>query len=210
MSALDRLASSLNRRDEVPNQELARDLAQRKDKAGIKEVAAGLRQGKVDIQADCIKVLYEIGAIDPKLIAPYAEDFVKLLTSKNNRLVWGAMTALASIAETQAQLLFKHVDAIKAATDGGSVITVDYGVRTLARLAAGDAARRRAIFPYLQQRLASSRPKDVPQYAEQSLPAVDSTNSAAFIKTLQKRMEDLSGAQGARVKKVIKKAKALS
>ena len=210
MSALDRLASSLNRRDEVPNQELARDLAARKDKAGIKEIAAGLHHAKADVQADCIKVLYEIGALEPKLIAPYADEFVGLLRSKNNRLVWGGMTALAAIAETQAPALFKHLDAIKAATDNGSVITIDQGVRTLARLAAGDPARRRAIFPYLLQRLASARPKDVPQHSEQSLPAVDTANRAAFIKTLQKRMEDLSPAQAARVKKVIKQAEALT
>jgi hypothetical protein len=210
MSALDRLASSLNRRDEVPNQELARDLAARKDKAGIKEIAAGLQHAKADVQADCIKVLYEIGALDPKLIAPYADEFVKLLNSKNNRLVWGGMTALAAIAETQAPALFKHLDAIKAATDNGSVITVDYGIRTLAGLAAGDPARRRAIFPYLLQRLATARPKDVPQHSEQSLPAVDVATRAAFIKTLQKRMEDLSPAQAARVKKVIKQAEALT
>ncbi|MEP7358130.1 MAG: hypothetical protein ABI847_12875 [Anaerolineales bacterium] len=176
MTALDRLASALNRRDEVPNQELARDLAQRKDKAGIKEVAAGLRHSDPAIQADCIKVLYEIGAIEPKLIGPYAAEFVRLLTSKNNRLVWGGMTALAAIAETQAAALFQHLDAIKAATDAGSVITSDQGVRTLARMAAGDDARRRAIFPYLLIRLARARPKDVPQHAEQSLRAVDAAS----------------------------------
>src|SRR5688572_19087149 len=157
MSALDRLASSQNRRDEVPNQELARDLAARKDKKGIGEIAAGLHHAKADVQADCIKVLYEVGAVEPSLIAPYAEEFVKLLTSKNNRLVWGGMTALAAIAETQAAELYKHLDAIKAATDDGSVITVDNGIRALGRMAAGDATRRRAIFPYLLRRLANAR-----------------------------------------------------
>ena len=42
MSVLDRLASSLHRRDEVPNQELARDLSAKKDKAGIREIAENL------------------------------------------------------------------------------------------------------------------------------------------------------------------------
>ena len=35
VSILNRLASSLGRRDEVPNQELARDLAAKKDKAAF-------------------------------------------------------------------------------------------------------------------------------------------------------------------------------
>ena len=61
VSVLNRLASSLGRRDEVPNQELARDLAGKKDKAGVREIAENLWNKDKNIQADCIKVLYEIG-----------------------------------------------------------------------------------------------------------------------------------------------------
>ena len=86
MSVINRLAHSLGRRDEVPNQELARDLAAKKNIAAIKEIVENLANKDKNIQADCIKVLYEIGVIDPDLIADYAEDFVKLLMSKNNRL----------------------------------------------------------------------------------------------------------------------------
>ena len=208
MSALERIAYFQNRRDEAPNQELARDLAEQKDKKGIREIAAGLGHAEGQVQAECIKVLYEVGALNPRLIAGYAGEFVKLLASKNNRLVWGGMTALAAIAELEAAALFAHVDEIKAATESGSVITADQGVRTLARMAAGDEARRRAIFPYLLRRLSTCRPKDVPQCAEQTLVAVDKGNSVAFVKVLQKRMEDLSAAQSARVRKVIKQAEA--
>ena len=42
MSIINRLANSLCRRDEVPNQELARDLAAKKDKKGIREIAENL------------------------------------------------------------------------------------------------------------------------------------------------------------------------
>ena len=106
MSVLNRLASSLGRRDEVPNQELARDLAVKKDKKGIQEIAANLWNKDKSIQADC-------------------------------------------------------------------------------------------------------RPKEVPQHAERSLPAVNSSNKKDFIKVLEKRMEDLSGSGLARVKKVIKQANQL-
>src|SRR6476620_381055 len=98
MSALNRLAFSLGRRDEIPNQEVSRYLAARKDSKGIQEIVENLWNKDRNIQADCIKVLYEIGSIEPKLIADYAEDFVKLLRTKNNRLVWGGMTALAEVA----------------------------------------------------------------------------------------------------------------
>jgi len=60
MSVLYRIACLQDRRDEAPNQELAREPAERKDKAGIRE------------------------------IAEYADDFLKLFRSRNNRLALSA------------------------------------------------------------------------------------------------------------------------
>ena len=205
MSVLNRLASSLSRRDEVPNQELAQDLAARQDKAGICEIAENLWNKDKNIQADCIKVLYEVGSIEPKLIAGYTEDFVRLLQSKNNRLVWGGMTALAEVAKTNPDAVFNHLDEIKKAKETGSVITVDNAISTLAHTAAKEEYNK-AIFPYLLKHLASCRPKEVPQHAERTLPAVNSSNKAELVKILEKRIEDLTGSGLARVKKVIKQA----
>jgi len=206
MSIITSLASSLGRRDEVPNQELARALAAKKDKAGIREIAENLWNKDKNIQADCIKVLYEIGYLEPKLVADYAGDFVKLLRSRNNRLVWGGMTALAEAAKANPDAVFKHLDEIKKAKETGSVITVDNAISTLAWTAAANRKYNEAIFPYLLKHLSSCRPREVPQHSEKTLPAVNSSNKADFIKVLEKRMEDLSGSGLARVKKVIKQA----
>ncbi len=207
-SVLDQLATSQNRRDEVPNQELARDLAAKKDKKGIQEIAENLWNKDKSIQADCIKVLYEVGYIEPKLIANYVDDFVKCLKSKNNRLVWGGMTALAECAKANPDAVFNHFDAIKKAKENGSVITVDHSISALAITASANATYNKAIFPYLLKHLSTCRPKEVPQHAERSFPAVNRENKDEFIKVLEKRMEDLNGGGLARVKKVIKQANA--
>src|SRR5262245_39256663 len=165
MSVLNRLAHSLGRRDEVPNQELARDLAAKKDKKGIREIAESLWNKDKNIQADCIKVLYEIGYIEPKLIAEYADEFVKCLKSRNNRLVWGGMTALAEVAKANPDAVFKHLDVIKKAKETGSVITVDNAISTLAYTAAGNKKYKEVIFPYLLKHLSRCRPKEVPQHS---------------------------------------------
>ena len=206
MSALDRIAHFQNRRDEVPNQELARELAKEEDHAGIREIADNLGNNDKNIQADCVKVLYEIGYIDPALIAGYAEDFLKLLRSRNNRLVWGGMIALSTVADLRADFIHANLDQILKAMGLGSVITVDNAVKTLAMAASKDAYRS-AIFPYLLDHLRTCRPKDVPQHSEKSRPAVDASNRDEFIAVLEKRMEDLSGSQISRLKKVIKAAK---
>jgi hypothetical protein len=205
MPVLDRIAHLQNRRDEVPNQELARDLAEKKDREGIREISENLWNKDKSIQADCIKVLYEIGYINPSLIVDYAEDFLQLLKSRNNRLAWGGMIALSTVAELRADFIHEHIAEILKAMDTGSVITVDNAVKTLA-LAASNDAYSPAIFPHLLEHLRSCRPKDVPQHSEKSLPAVDAGNKEDFIAVLEKRMEDLSGAQITRVKRVIKEA----
>ena len=205
MSALNQIAHFQNRRDEVPNQELARELAERQDREDIHEIAENLWNKDKNIQADCIKVLYEIGYLEPALIADYAEDFLKLLKSRNNRLVWGGMIALSTVAELRADFVYAHLDEILKAMHAGSVITVDNAVKTLA-LAASDEAYRPDIFPHLLEHLRTCRPKDVPQHSEKSLPAVDASNRDEFIAVLEKRLEDLSGSQVTRVRKVIKAA----
>ena len=78
MSVISKLASSLNRRDEIPNQELAKQIAAKKDKNAVQELVDHLNNKSKDIQNDCIKVLYEIGAINPALIASYSKEFLCL------------------------------------------------------------------------------------------------------------------------------------
>ncbi len=206
MTALNKIAYFQNRRDEVPNQQLARQLVEAHDLEGIREIAENLWNKDVNIQSDCIKVLYEIGYLEPDLIATYAGDFVRLLRSRNNRLVWGGMLALSTVAQVAADALYPHIPDILKAMQSGSVITVDAGVQTLATIATTSAERRREIFPFLLNHLQTCRPKDVPQHAEKTLVAVDAINKDEFIEVLRKRMGDMSSAQAKRVKKAIREA----
>jgi hypothetical protein len=204
MSVLERLASSLGRRDEVPNQELARDLAAHADRVGIAEVAAHLTSKDRGVAADCVKVLDEIGQRDAHLIAPFADAFVALLDSKNNRLVWGAMSALSSVATVDARAVFAHRAKIIAAIEGGSVITVDNGIATLARVAAASPGYRRELWPRLAEHLRECRAKELGQHAETIAVAADAARSPEFVALLESRLPELSSAQAARVKRVIK------
>src|SRR4026209_976994 len=97
MSIIPKLATSLNRRDEDPNQELAAEIAEAEDLEAVKELVENLGNRTKRIPYDCVKVLYEIGTNKPKLIAGHTKVFLALLDSKDNRLQWGAMTALGCI-----------------------------------------------------------------------------------------------------------------
>ena len=96
------IAYHKNIRNEIPNQELAKKLVESNNAEGIKEIAQYLWDKNRSITSDCIKVLYEIGYINPGLIGDYVDDFLKLLESKINRMVWGGMIALSTIAELKA------------------------------------------------------------------------------------------------------------
>ena len=209
MPVLQRIAYYRGRRDEAPNQELAKHLVETRDHDGIREIAANLWHKDVNVRSDCIKVLYEVGYLEPTLIADYAGDMLKLLQSKSNRLVWGAMIALATIATVKADQLYEHRAQILEAMSGGSVITVDAAVKALATVASQKGAYREELFPPLLQHLQSCRPKDVPQHAESTLVAVDPSHSAAFVAILEQRLPDLSGSQAKRVRKVIHAANVL-
>ena len=206
MSVLNQIAYLQGRRDEAPNQELARRLVESNDRAGIAEIADNLWNADPNIQSDCLKVLYEAGSLQPELIAPYTGDFLKLLHSKNNRLVWGAMIALAAVAQVRADELYAHRQEVMHAMAKGSVITVDNGVKVIARVAAQKAEYNHELFPFLLAHLESCRSKDVPQHAESSLVAVNPGNVAEFTALLEKRLPSLSGSQAARVRKVIQQA----
>jgi len=206
MSVLSKIAFYQNRRDEIPNRELAQALAQTCSQADIREIAENLWNKEPNIQSDCLKVLYELGYLAPELIADYVEDFLELLKNHNNRMVWGGMIALSTMADLKATEIFPHVDEIIQIMKNGSVIAMDNGIKTLARVASQRDEYRQAIFPTLLDHLKTCRLKEVPQHAEKSLPAVMAGNKTDFIRVLEKRLEDMTVSQTTRLKKIIKTA----
>jgi len=205
MSVLDKLASVLGRRDEVPNQELAHAIVKKNDAKAVKELVDNLHHKNKDIQSDCIKVLYEIGEHKPALIAAYAPQFIALLGHKNNRLQWGAMTALSAITLENPKEIYAALPAILEAADKGSVITKDHAVNILINLYSVKKYQDDA-FPLLIELLVSSPVNQLPMYAEKTMPVILDKNKALFIKTLQSRFDEIDkDTKRKRVEKVIKK-----
>lgn len=205
MSVIDKLACSLGRNDEIPNQELAKELCRTRDGDSIKELVQCLFNGTTAIKNDSIKVLYEIGEAQPELISSYVDDFIKLLNSKNNRLVWGAMTALSTVANINPGKIFENIDLIFDVIKKGSVITVDNGISVLAKVGSVNKEYEKKILPFLLEHLATCRPREVAQHSERSIVIANSENKIEFQRVLEKRLDDLTPSQQARVKRVLKK-----
>ncbi len=205
MSIIEKLASSLGRRDELPNQELAKSVVSTKNKKAVKELVENLHNKDKAIQSDCIKVLYEIGTLKPELLADYTNELVALLENKNNRLQWGAMTALNAVTNENPKIIYSALSKIIAVADKGSVITNDHCVAILIKLCAIKEYAANA-FSLLNERLLKSPTNQLPMYAENALPIINDKNKKIFIKTLTSRLGEIEkDTKRIRVEKVLKK-----
>ncbi len=205
LDVLSKIASAQNRRDEVPNQELAKEIIANEDRKAIQILIEHLSHKNKVIQNDCIKVIYEIGESRPDLIVRYFEIFLEMLDTKNNRLQWGVMTALNYIAHVKPQETFYHLPRILETAEKGSVITRDYAINIIITLADTEKYRTEA-FALLREQLLGSPVNQFAMYAERTVPIIDKDNKEQFIKILETRMPDLEKeSQKKRVEKIIRK-----
>jgi hypothetical protein len=208
-TVLNQISFFQNRRDEVPNQELARALAASGNTAGIREIVENLSNKNQNVQSDCLKVLYEIGYLKPELIADYVETFLQLLHHRNNRMVWGAMIALGTIASLKPGEIWQHHKDVVRTTSEGTVITLVWGIKTLAQVAAADPAYGASLFPILLGHLGTCLARDVPTHGKSMLCAVNTENKERFLSALEVRKAEMTPSQQARLKKVIKASQSI-
>jgi hypothetical protein len=203
LTVLSRLATSLGRRDDVPNQELAAEIVVSNDDRAVTELVDNLSNKDESIASDCIKTLYEIGERNPRLITKHTREFGRLLGSKNNRLVWGGMTALDAIAKVDPRGVHNLLGEIMAATERGSVITRDHAVGILVKLASSKEHKAEALKLLLDQ-LEKCPDNQFPMYAEMSEVAFKPANSKALSNVLRARLKVLKKeSQRRRVEKVL-------
>ena len=205
MSVIRRIAYFQGRGDERPNQDLARSLARSRNREAIREIAENLHSPNRNIQSDCLKVLYEIGYLNPSLIAGYVDEFLDLLTSKNNRTVWGGMIALATVSPLKPGAIGKRLGEVVQAVEGGTLITVVWGVKVLATVAGAERRFRAKSLPVLKRVLTSCLPRDVPMHAESILTVIDVADRKPFLAILAARQPELSAAQAGRLRTTLRK-----
>jgi len=206
---IEKLACKSGRNDETLNIELAILLCNKEDNIGIKEIVDGLNNKDKAIANDCIKVVYEIGERKPELIANYAKDFISLLHSKNNRLAWGSMTALSTIADLTPKVLLENIETIQSAYQNGSVITIDNSITVFAKLCNTNKGSSDKMLSILLYHFETCRAKEIPQHIERASICFTNENKDAFIKILENRKDELSLSQLTRVNKILKKLQSL-
>lgn len=200
---IEKLASALGRADEGPNIELAERLIKTNDRQGIKTLVDALDNKDKHIVNDAIKVIYEVGERQPTLIKDYVTTFLSLLESKNNRLVWGAMMTLSTLAPLEPKAIYDKIDLVKDAYKKGSVITIDNSISVFAKLCKANPLYSKNLFPFLIKHLENCRAKEIPQHSLRIAICVNKDNKDPFIAVLEKRKPELTPSQEKRVRQVI-------
>lgn len=204
MNVISQLASSLGKRNEVPNKRLAAKIVKAGDKTAVRELSVALRNSPYALQTDILKVLEEVGKESPRLLIPYAKLLFPFLAAKQNRLIWASMAALDTVAGEQPDLFYSHLPDIMKAIDSGSVITTDHGVNILCKLASVRKYSETAI-PLILEQLLSAPVNQFPSYVEKAVPVITEKYRNQFLKIIDERFHEMNtDAKKARLRKVIK------
>ncbi|MBN2730358.1 MAG: hypothetical protein JXR53_14125 [Bacteroidales bacterium] len=210
MSILNNLASVKGLKGNDANILLAKEITETNNSQALVELVDNLSNKNKNIQSDCIKVIYETAYITPELIADYYEKFFALLSSRNNRLVWGAMIAISTITLLRPQYVFSQLDLIMNTVAKGSVITIDCGIEILARLNMFPEYQYK-IEPLLSEQLWKCPIKQLPMYIEKALISIGSHNQNIYVSIIEKRMDECSAdSQKKRLFATLKKIEGLT
>lgn len=206
MKYIGKIAFHQNIRNETPNRELAKELCEANNIQGIKEISEYLFDKNKSIASDCLAVMYEIGYQKPELIADYLEIFLELLQSKNNRMVWGAMIAIANISTIKAKEIYKKIDLIIETAKKGTLITEVWGIKVMAGVSLADEKYKEKLFPLLSAYLERARPVDFSARLEVVLPVLSTRHDIKEItKIAQKKKDELSDSQTKKMMTIINK-----
>ncbi|MCL6265354.1 hypothetical protein [Flagellimonas myxillae] len=204
MTVINQLSSVLGQKGNDANIALAKEIAETENKDAIKELVEHLENKDKKIQADCIKTLYETAYIKPGLIADHYSEFLGLLSHKNNRLVWGGMIALMTIADLKSKELYESLDLISDTVNKGSVITIDCGVEIFAKLNKYSEYQDK-VESLLTNQLWKCPIKQFPKYIEKSAISITERNKEIYQRIINERKTECEKeSQVKRLDKVLK------
>lgn len=184
------ILESIKRRDEKVNIELAVLISTANDSKSVSKLFELLNNSKKEIQYDCIKTIYEIGARNPELISPHLNELLPYLKSKNNRLVWGAMTSISSVASMIPTKIFPVLPEIIDGSERGSVIAKDHAMKILRTLAEVKKYQNE-IIPLMLEQLKLAPDNQFPSYALLISEVIDKLNSNHFVQIISVRIKTI-------------------
>ncbi|MEP1034571.1 hypothetical protein [Ekhidna sp.] len=192
MPIQNQLAYALDRNDQEPNKQVAKQIV---DTGGVKEVDELVffvkSRPRQRAQADAILALAYIGEITPELLTNQADFLIGELKSKINRVIFGSMIGLSHIAHLQKEKLYDSLPQIIDAMDAGTVVTRDFGYRIMITLYQENRLQA-DMFLLIQEQLMKAPANQLGQYTERLIEVLNKSHLNLLIETLEERRTDIS------------------
>ncbi len=148
MSIIDQLSSQVGDRSEAANLKVGAQCL--KQPALLADIAAGLQSSDDKLVGDCAQVMTMVASEKPELVAPYAEEFSKLLNHKKSLARWEGAFVLAHIAGIKPLVIEKNLAKLdELIRKDSSVIVRDYSVRAVSSYAGTGKKAAKIAYPVL-------------------------------------------------------------
>lgn len=117
----------------------------------LNKINNGLKEKDRKLVADCAEVMTMVAEKNPKLVVPYVDNLIELITHKDNRVRWEATHAIALITEfapEKIQYIIPEIE--KIIENDRSVIVRDYCSQIFEAYAGINKDRALEVFPKLK------------------------------------------------------------
>lgn len=154
MRIVDELSSQKGDKTEISNKLVAEKCIA--NPKFLVEIARAMEDDKSKkLQSDCIEVFTMVSEVKPEFTAPYAEDIIPLLSSKENKTRWEAVHTLALIAEKIPDTISSILPTLQLLIENDkSTIVRDYATDAVANYAKTNAITSKNAYEILKYALA--------------------------------------------------------
>ena len=192
MPIQDKLAYSLNRKDQKPNKILATEIVNSLGASGVEELIAFFEtKPHKELQKDCALTMAWVAEIKPDLVLPYTDYLIGKLEDPINRVIWGSMIALAFVAHLEKEKLFETLPKILDVMDAGTVVTRDHGYRIMMVLYE-DQRFQEDMFPLVLEQLSKAPSNQLGQYTERLVSVLNNLHIKSLVDVLEERRGDIT------------------
>ncbi len=148
MRITDQLSSQCGDKTEASNKRVAEQCL--KNPSLLHEIVSALDDKDVKLVGDCAEVMTKVAETHPELVAPHADKLIPLFKSKNTRVRWESMHAIAFITHLVPEIVYTILpDLEDILHKDKSVIVRDYATETIVRYAGTSKDAAKNAYPYL-------------------------------------------------------------
>lgn len=179
--------------------ELAAQIVAGTSELGLQHYARALEHENPHTASQAARVVEEVVALKPELVAPHIERLVRLLTSENPRVVQACATSLPLLTRVAPAKVARHLERLRGGYDGATDVAKDGMVRIFVALCIASVAYQKRVIDVLEGALAQTDPKTLQRWTELVLPALKGEPHAQARAVVEQRLPEIPRPQAEKI-----------